>query len=309
LSELRAQVRTRRRRWLAARALEAALIGGGAAAAALAAQRLSGPAPAAAAAAAAALCAVLAAAACLRERRLDERDYTRALDARVGAQGALVTACEAERRGDVDPLAALLGARTAEGLARSRWHGAAQPPSPLAAAALLGGLALLAAVGRPAPAAPWSAVEALLGELEGRAAAGSLSGGELERALEHLEGALDAARPAPALRREAERRHEDLLVRLERRAGDPGGAGAGAASAGDGSSGGGAGGQSGSSQAPLAAGGGDRTMSRPDPGGTMRPQSSQAPADLDRADPVAAPTWPRRHDAVVAGYLERRPRD
>jgi hypothetical protein len=301
LSGVRGEVLARRRRWLAARALEAALLGGGAAAAALAAQRLSGAAPPAHAAAGACLCAALAAAAFLRGRAVDERAFARGLDARVGAQGALATACEAERRGDPDPLAAHLGARTTEALARTRWRGAAAPPSPLAVAALLAGLAFVAAVGTPATPAPWSEVEERVGELEGRAAAGDVPEAELARALERLAEALDAAQPAPVLRREVERRRDAALARLEGRAEAAGDPGAGATGGADVPAGGGATGAAGSSGATLAADAGDRTMSRPAVGPTMRPPSSDAPAPSTGAAPAPAPTWPRRPDPRVAG--------
>lgn len=304
---LRALVLARRRRWLAARVLEAVLGAGGVAAATLAAQRLSGPADARAAGIAAALCAALAAGALLRERWRDESSYTRRLDARLGARGALVTACEFERRHAGDPFGELLSERTRRALDAGRWEGAASPPSPLALAALLGGLAVFAAVAAPQPSAGPVSVGAALGDLE--ALSRGAAPADVERALERLDGALAIAELAPGTERDVLRRRASALQRL---AASSAGSGAAERPGGVGSEGsaapGGAEG-AGSGQATLAAGTGDRTMSRPDGPQPMLPDRTE-PHDAERGAALPRPApWPRRHDAVVAGYLERLPRD
>jgi hypothetical protein len=284
VSRLRDRVLAVRRRWLAARAAEAALVGGGAAAMTLAAQRLSGPAAALSAA-----CGALAAATLLRERWRGEGAFARELDARLGAQGALSTVCEFQRRADPEPLADLLGERTAAALDRAGWRRAVSPPSALATAALLVGLALAAAVARQPQPLPWSEVEALLGQLEGLARAEPADPGAIDEMRTVLERALDESQASPARRREVERRLERVGPHPEGRL---------------------ARGDVPSQGAPLAAGESGSTMSPPQapPRMASNPDPSQGRAEPPtRVDRAA--TWPARHDAVVERYLGRLPRD
>lgn len=289
MSRLRDRVLAARRRWLAARTAEAVLAGGGAAALTLAAQRLSGPAPAFAAALPCAACGALAAAALLRARWRSEGAFARDLDARLCAQGALSTACEFERRADPEPLSRLLAERTAAALERADWRLAASRPSALAAAALLLGLALAAAVERAPQPIPWSEVEAVVGEIEGLMRASTGQEGALQEARERLRRALEGAQASAARRREVERR-------LERAAQPP----EDFAERGDDASRG----------APLAADGTGRTMSPPQAPPRMATHPDPSPRGDSQTAPVDLPaTWPARHDAVVERYLGRRPRD
>ncbi|HVS18393.1 MAG TPA: hypothetical protein VMT18_07330, partial [Planctomycetota bacterium] len=224
---------------------------------------------------------------------------------------ALATACELGRRAASDPLGGLLAERTRATLARARWRGAAAPPSPAYVAVLLGGLAFVAAIGPAREAATGATLEAALGAVEGLAA--DADPAEVARALDRLESALAAADPAPSDMREAQRRRAQALERLEAvgwsqdspgAASGAGGSGPqGAAAAPGGASG------AGSGQATLAAGAGDRTMSRPEGPPPMLPDRSTPPSAASGTPPARAAIWPRRHDAVVAGYLERLPRD
>lgn len=311
MSRLREQVLARRRRWLAARAVEAALVGGGAAALALAAQRMSGPASAGALAVALVGCGALAWATLLRVRWRDEVAYTRDLDARVGALGALATACEFARRADPEPLSSLLGERTAGTLERVHWRGAAAPPSALAAAALLAGLAVAAAVDRAPGPTSWSEVDALVGEIEQAAREDSTESAERTAAMARLQEVLATGRVTPAQRREVERRLERAGLGPQGRPPPSGGAPEAAAGGAEAAGGAGGGAGGGSRVPPLAADAGERTMSPPQVPPSMASNPSSAPGPDPRSESASADraSWPQRHDSVVERYLQRLPRD
>jgi len=323
-TSVRALVLAARRRWLAARWLEHALLGGAVAGGTLATAILSGAAPTSMGAVlVAALCGALAALTLACERRRSPRAFARRLDERLAEEGALATAFECEGRSQAGAVAALHAARTAARLDPARVRSALPPASPvfLAALALGAGLAALAierdaapvgsdvvatragsALARVAALASQPAdapTEELADALWTAAAVGELEAApteERERAALALESLLTG--PGQGLEGEAERVAQALLDRLRSGpGGDPGGAGATARTQGGG----------GSEGPALAAAPLGRTMSdqlEEPPLSPTRPPVV-LPPDIGAAAAPSGRWWPRRHDAVVAGYVQR----
>jgi hypothetical protein len=307
-ASVRALVLAARRRWLAARWCESALTGGAAAGLALACAVWSGASlRAPGSIAAGALCAALAALTLAGERRRSPRELARRLDRRLGEGGALLTAFELELEGRGEGVAGLHLARTRARLDRRRLLAAVSPPSAAFLAALALGAALAALAGERAgggrghagaaqPAA--GAALARLGALAEQPT--SASEQELAEALARLEALADLAEVPRDAREQAQRALGTLLEQgalaptLERRAralserlGGSDAAATGVAA-------------SGSRELALAGEPPERTMSGPPEESHVLepPPTSPAPAPAGR-------WWPRRHDAVVAGYLER----
>jgi len=324
-ASVRAFVLSARRRWLAARWVENALAGGAAACLALAAAALSGATPGSEGrAAAAGLCGVLAALTLAAERRRSVRCFAQSLDQWLGEAGALATAFECEERAGAGPLAALHVARTASRLDRSRLRAAVSPPSPvfLAALAVAAALAALASelgqmsMGRPSPAVLAGAALSRVTDLAARGE--GLAPAEIEQALRDAAGLVDLEAASPAERAQTEEALElllagrnlgagsrsaarDLLERLRQTAAGPArGSGSGAGPAGAG--------PAGSGEPPVAAGPPGRTMSGPPEATSSVPATRPSPVPAPSAaaaGPPAGRWWPRRHAAVVSGYVER----
>ena len=330
---VRGAVLAARRRWLLARWAESGLLGLGVAGASLAAASLSGAAPLSRGALqAAALCAVLAALTLAVERRRSPQEFARRLDDRLGEGGALLTAFECESRDAGGDLAGLLVRGVVARLAPARLAATRTPLSPaFVALALLGAtLAALAVDRAPAePGGPTAAgrARAVLGRIAELAqdprALDHLDQDALARALQDLERLGDAdlaaapqvgaaaaalevlvapAEPRPSSSGRLDARTDALaqaaLDRLRRGVGTPaGGAGRGPEPAGRGSD-----------EPALAGAAPGRTMS----GSPEEPALPPTPAPIPAApgDPALAPApagrwWSRRHDAVIAAYVER----
>lgn len=324
-ASLRSSVRSAYRRARLMRGVEHALAGGAAASLALAAAAFSGNAEASAGAlAVAALCGALAFWTLELERRDSPAEFARQLDFEASAGGALATAVECEADASSSPVARLHAQRVAARYSADDLRACVPLPSPAFAALFLCGAALASLAHERSPAPGTSSGPALAsaqrrapiqagipedgarqGETEARAqsasaaAAGAVpSAGE---AVPETESSLQLHEPAAAGGAEP-------TTSAASAQGDPS-SGAAAGSGGDarGSSSANADASPSSQARALTPTSGESTMSGPPPETGMPPTLHADPRSTG-APHAAAPIgrwWPRRHDAVVALYVER----
>ncbi|HVS09053.1 MAG TPA: hypothetical protein VMS76_04195 [Planctomycetota bacterium] len=326
---IRAAVRAARRRWRLARAAECLMLAAAAAGIQIAAGALSGAAPLAPPLlAAAALAGGLCGATWWFEHRRSERDVARAVDRKLGLDGALATALEVEAGAEPGSLAALLVERAARAVPSGRAAKAIAPPSPLFAAAPLIAGAVLALSLERSPASQ------VLRPPAGPPLGGLIAAREPARGEDTRDGALaELVSPAPALEggrevpeprgaapvrvpwaeptsdplRGSERSRESEPRPLDPQTPEPiARADSKAPPLGDASPGARGGGESGAATSAEGASPGTGTAA-----GAASPSDPAPAAGVPRPDDeergtLAGRWWPRRHDAVVAGWVEAR---
>jgi hypothetical protein len=324
---IRAAVRAARRRWRLARAAECLMLAAAAAGIEIAAGALSGAAPLAPPLyAAAALAGGLCGATWWFEHRRSERDVARAIDRKLGLDGALATALEVEASAEPGSLAALLVERAARAVPSGRAAKAIAPPSPLfAAAPLIAGAALALALERspPSEVAPPPAGTVLGGLITAREPARGQDKrdealAELVSPAPALEGGREVPEPrgaAPVGVPRAEPTPETLRGtepsrEIESRPQGPpeptARAGSEVHTAGDASAGARRGGESGAATSAEGASTGPGAAAGAPSPSDPAPAAGAPRPDGEERGTLAGRWWPRRHDAVVAGWVEAR---